>query len=94
MSESPMSITHAEVQQLLELCAAATPGPWRHYTERQEADIPEDGEIYIYWQVVTAVAAPTVILASELDPENADFVVACRRLVPKLLEEVLRLRGE
>ncbi len=44
------------------------------------------------WEVITPVDDPNVILASELEPADAVFIIAARDLLPLLIDEIRRLR--
>ena len=84
------AITDDELEKLTRLSEQATPWPWVHATEHgQGGDPAETSE----WEVVTPEDHPSVILASEMDVADAEFVVAARRYLPLLIADLRRLRG-
>jgi hypothetical protein len=77
--------------RLLALSEGATAGPWRRHTEfGNEATYGEPG--MGYWEVLTPADTSNVILASELEAADAEFIIAARDLRPRLVEGLLRLR--
>jgi hypothetical protein len=88
-----MAITPDELDRLGAACAAATPGPWVHFTEHGEPE-PGNEPGTGYWEVITQEADAVVILASELEVDDAEFIVVARAYVPLLIDEVRRLQGE
>jgi len=85
-------ITEETLDRLTRLCDAATPAPWEHRTEHgasESGDPTDDGQ----WEVVVAPRHPDIILASELDAEDAEFVCAARAWMADLIDEVRRLRS-
>ncbi len=85
------AISDEELDELTWLSKSAAPGPWRHTTEAGESEGLEDPTEPPGWEVVTAADHPNMDLASEMDPADAQFVVAARTYVPLLVEEIRRL---
>lgn len=81
-------ISQEELDRLLALCQAATPGPWEsHATQisgRPYVALPrEEGEPW---------GATLVFGSNEAHKDNAAFIAAARTALPTVLEELVRLR--
>jgi hypothetical protein len=78
-----------DVQRLLELAAAAAPGPWR--------EVAGPDRRVVLGASGWPVAAFSVIdqdVADPLTPGDAAFIAAAREAVPALAQEVLALRDQ
>ncbi len=74
----------AEIDAIKARCEKADPGPWKGR--------PQDAHAQDFWWEVEN--AERRIFSVELyDAHNAEFIAASRSDVPRLLEEVGRLRG-
>ena len=87
-----VSVSPEDLDRLQALCSAATAGPWVHITEQDPEPTGEPGTGF--WEVITQDGKPNVILASELEVEDADFVCASRTYMPLLIREIQRLRDD
>lgn len=79
-------MTHDELKKLKELCENATPGPWKG--DEFEMLAPK---------APTLIPGNVKIVWAEDHPMNewdADFIAAAREALPKLIEEVERLKEE
>ena len=79
---------------LARLARGATPGPWSHRTERDpdftgSSDPAETGE----WEIITGPGPGLLVVASELEVADAEFLVAARTYLPALVAEIRRLRA-
>ncbi len=86
-------ITDDELAEWQRLCDAATPGPWR-LDGRHDYD---DGSEFGIDMIVANNGEPVVIADSGVYPphgQDAEFIAAARSAIPRLLEEVRRLRAE
>ena len=90
MSETP--VTDAELDELRRLCDRATPGPWRAMVEGRDhtsgdsfimigREDDRDEDIY-----VSRDSGPAA-------PGDLDFIAAARNYMPRLLEEIRKVRS-
>lgn len=77
-------LTPEELAELRRLDAEATPGPWRKYGGSFDHPII----------AASSVELPTVDLGTIGSKADANYVVATRNALPRLLAEIERLRGE
>lgn len=70
-----------EIARLRELCAKATPGPWRH---EQYGTAPCYG----------LRSTPLHLVVTVQGEDDAAFIAAARTALPALLDDVERLQGE
>lgn len=107
---TPDPLTDEELDQLEELAAAATPGPWyMRLLDDKDAmglvavsTVPDigRGERWPHFDYHEIVAATLVQQPRYVDPaderwdENARFIAAARQAVPLLVDEVRRLRAQ
>ncbi|MFF8961093.1 hypothetical protein [Streptomyces sp. NPDC014894] len=97
-----------EIEEIEELCAAATPGPWFVRTLDDESamglvaisTVPDTGlserwPEFDHGEIVAAtlVQRPRYVdVADECWDENAAFIAMARESIPRLVSEVKRLR--
>jgi hypothetical protein len=86
MTTTPLS--DDELNQMEERCNAATPGPWRSFIERRDH---YSGNSFV-------MTGPPEDRGPDLDfasrDADYDFVAHARQDIPRLLEEVRRLRRQ
>ncbi|MEV6112975.1 hypothetical protein AB0L59_10705 [Streptomyces sp. NPDC052109] len=107
---TPAPLTEEELDELDELAAAATPGPW-FVRALDDADamnlvavstVPDSGlgerwPGFDHGEIVAAtlVQQPRYVdAADERWDENAHFIAAARESVPRLVAEIRRLRRQ
>ena len=78
-----MPLTREELQQILQRCEAATPSPWRSYVEGRDHD---SGDSFIK-------APGRDIYLSGASLADQDFIAAARQDLPRLVNELLKLKG-
>jgi hypothetical protein len=81
MKETQM--TRDELLQILKRCEAATPSPWRSYVEGRDHD---SGDSFIK-------APGKDIYLSGASLADQDFIAATRQDLPRLVNELLKLKG-
>ena len=74
----------SELLRIQRLCEAATPGPWKAYIEGRDH---ESGSSFIQ------TSGPDIELSGARD-EDYDFIASARQDLPRLLDEVRRLRQQ
>ena len=82
-----MTITDDEIKAARALCDAATPGPWKHVRGPAARDVLYDanGRELLF-------TSNEYYARADLEENDAAFIAAARTLVPRLLDEVERLR--
>jgi hypothetical protein len=107
---TPEPLTGEELDQLEELASAATPGPWHvRLLDDDDAmslvavsTMPDTGrsERWPHFDHHEIVAATLVQQPRYVDPaderwdENARFIAAARQSIPRLIDEIRRLRTQ
>ena len=81
MNEVP--VTREELLQILKRCEAATPSPWRSYIEGRDHLA---GDSFIK-------APGTDIYLTGASLADQDFIAAASQDLPRLVNEVLKLKG-
>lgn len=87
-----MTITNEELEEAQKLCDAATPGPWKFDEECQHLFSEADATIVIYARV--DIGYTSQVEWMEVEAKDAEFIAKSRELIPKLLAEIQRLKGE
>lgn len=88
-------LTDAELAELRELAEKATPGPWVYSPERDTHDSPIHQDIPVGKYGYYGYDDGGVVGSSEwiwLKDDDAAFIARSREAVPRLLDEVERLR--
>lgn len=95
MTENP--ITAEELAELRRLHEAATPGPWTSRKAYMDTDGAFDYGIVGHVDGELRVIAETFgrVAVSKFPPakESAEFIAAARNALPRLLDEIERLRA-
>jgi hypothetical protein len=107
---TPEPLTDADLAELEELCNAATPGPWfvRQLDDDfamslvAVSTIPDTGlgerwPRFDHHEIVAAtlIQHPRYVdVADEHWDENAHFIAAARQSIPRLIDEIKRLRHQ
>jgi hypothetical protein len=86
--------TNEQLRRLIALSEAAASGPWEHFTEHGTPEVPDDPADTGEWESIRSTGQPNVVLASEMEVADAEFIVAARELLPGLASELLRLRAD
>ena len=86
-------VTDEQLLRLIALSQAATPGPWERFTEHEDPEVPDDPADTGEWESIRPSRSRNVVLASEMEVADAEFIVAARELLPVLAAELLRLRA-
>lgn len=73
------------LRQLVALAKGATPGPWTLATAYAEPETDDPAELEPYFLILSE-AEPGVILASDLDRADAEFIVEAWNLLARLAE--------
>jgi hypothetical protein len=77
------SISLDQLQEILARCTAATPGPWESIIEGRDQT---SGSSFIQ------TAGEDIYLSGATIPDQ-DFIASTRQDIPKLVHEILTLRG-
>lgn len=80
---SKPSITHAQLQEMLNRCNMSTAGPWQSFVEGRDHT---SGSSFIH------TAGPDIEL-SGASAADQDFIAHAKQDIPALVAEVLHLRG-
>lgn len=93
-------MTPSELTRLKEICEKATPGPWYVQLEKDpminsiwSSELPE-GSNEIWTDQSICALGETVAATSRCGLTNAQFIAEARTALPKLIEEVERLKKE
>ncbi|MBN1207447.1 MAG: hypothetical protein JXB05_21395 [Myxococcaceae bacterium] len=81
-------MTDSELDEIRARCQAATPGPWKAFIEGRDH---ESGSSFI--MTGEGVGRRQDIEMSGATTADYDFIAHARQDVPRLLEEIARLRG-
>ena len=86
-AESEGAVTNDEIKAARALCDAATPGPWKHVRGPAARDVLYDanGRELLF-------TSNEYYARADLEENDAAFIAVARTLVPRLLDEVERLR--
>lgn len=86
-------LSEEELAALRELCAGASPGPWRAMVEGRDHT---SGDSFIMVGPENARAEDMYVLRDSRPASRADldFIAAARNDLPRLLDELQRRRGE
>ena len=77
-------MTRQELLEILQRCEAATPGPWRSYVEGRDH---ESGDSFIDVPGKDGIYLTGATLADQ------DFIAAARQDLPRLVNELLKLKS-
>jgi len=78
-------MTDSELNEIEQRCNKATLGPWKSYIEGRDHD---SGESFI------ETGGENIYLNNPLFDNNQDFIAHSRQDIPKLIEEIRKLKSE
>ena len=87
MSDQEKALTDAELEEIRKRCDAATPGPWKSFIEGRDHT---SGSSFILTGSVGRRRDD--IEMSGATGADQDFIAHAREDIPRLLEEIARLR--
>ena len=82
-----MELTSAELEKIRKRCDAATPGPWRSFVEGRDHT---SGNSFIMTGVGDARGDDIELFGATV--ADQDFIANARQDIPRLLDEIERLK--
>ena len=89
MNDEQYMLTENDIQEIRSRCEAATPGPWRSYIEGRDHT---SGSDFIMTSIVDDRGESIELTGATI--ADHDFIAHARQDIPKLLEEIERLKAE
>ena len=87
MDDKVAPITQEELEQIRQRCLAATPGPWKSYVEGRDHN---SGSNFIMTGLGQNRGNDIELIGATV--ADQDFVACARQDIPRLLDEIERLR--
>ena len=82
-------ISEKELDEILDRCNSTTPGPWKSYVEGRDH---ESGSDFIMTGCEDN-PGNDIELSGTKKAVDQDFIASAKQDIPKLVEEIRRLRG-
>lgn len=82
-------MTELELKNIMEICNKATPSPWTSYIEGRDFN---SGSSFIMTGKEEKRNYDIEFIS--VKPEDQDFIAMARNVIPLLVEEIIKLKGD
>ena len=85
--------TEKQINEILEVCEKATPGPWVHLSPLADWESNRPGGLPRRIVTTEDREEGQIDILEDISESNADFIALSRTALPQLAEEVIKLRA-